>query len=246
MLFGPNKPAYSFAYKRKANKVWPAAEGGRRGWRPLPQPCRGRPPLRRAARTRGRLDAEDRLGGISHRLDVLSDVKEGDDAARAALQALVAPRKSADEAALVQHELDVAADILGMKQPFLECPTVEREHIGNHLASGFLVRVFETAEELRRGLAVQLGELRGEVGPHVADGRVHGVVAGARIHAPPLDLLLQHPMQGVEVRPRVIAEVLHEILFGLALVVAVPAGMQDYGIALADIGAGGLDDLRGG
>src|SRR4051812_23971693 len=116
------------------------------------QPGRGRRGSRWATCARGRLDAEDRLGGISHRLDVFSDVQEGDDAARAALQAFVAPWKGADETTLVQHELDVAAEILGMKQSLLEGPTVEREHIGNHLAPGFLVRVFETAEELRRGL----------------------------------------------------------------------------------------------
>ncbi len=103
---------------------------------------------------------------------------------------------------------------------------------------------FESAEELSRCCAMLLGELLGEIGPHGADRGVHGVVAGAGVHAPPLNLPLQHPMQSVEIGPRVIAEVFHQILLRLALVMFMPAGVQDQNVALADIGAGTLDDLR--
>src|SRR5262249_46337649 len=101
-------------------------------------------PVRRSA-------AEDRLGGVAHRLDVLAHVEKRDDAARAAFEALVAPRKRADEAALVEHELDVAAEVLGMQQAFLEGPAVEGKYVGRDLAAGFLVHVVEGAEELARG-----------------------------------------------------------------------------------------------
>ena len=96
----------------------------------------------------------------------------------------------------------------------------------------------------RRRLAVLPGELVGEIGPHAADRRVHGMVAGAGVHAPPLDLPLQHPVQRVEIGSGVVAEVFHQILLRLAFVVAVPAGVQDEDVALADIGAGAFDDLR--
>ena len=64
------------------------------------------------------------------------------------------------------------------------------------------------------------------------------MVAGAGVHRPPLDLLLQHPVQRVEIGPRVIAEVLHQILLRLAFVMVVPAGVQNENVALADVGAG--------
>ena len=55
-----------------------------------------------------------------YRLHILADVEQADDAARARLEPVVAPRKGADHAALVQHLLDVAADVLGVNQAFLE------------------------------------------------------------------------------------------------------------------------------
>ena len=68
---------------------------------------------------------QNRLGGIADRLDVLSDIEKRDDAAWTALETFVAPRKRADERALVEHELDVAAEILGMQEPFLERPVID-------------------------------------------------------------------------------------------------------------------------
>src|SRR5262249_46343693 len=165
---------------------------------------------------------EDRLGGVADRLDVVAGVEEGDDAAGAALEPVEAPGERADQRALVEQELDVAAEVLGVQQPLLERPVVERKDVGDYPASGLLVHILEAAEELRRALAVLPGELRGEVGPHGADRGVHGVVAGAGVHAPPLDLLLQHPVQGVEVGTGVVAEVLHQVLLRPALVVAGP------------------------
>src|ERR1044071_2070238 len=73
------------------------------------------------------LHTHNRLGGVAHRLDVLAAVEERDDAARAAFEALVAPRECADQAALVEHQLDVAAEVLGVQQALLERPAVERK-----------------------------------------------------------------------------------------------------------------------
>src|SRR6266850_3381021 len=90
---------------------------------PTPDPS---PPLASLAGggEQQRLPAKNRLRGIAHRLDVLSGVQERDDAARAAFEALVAPGEGADQAALAEHELDVAAQVLGVQQPFLERPVV--------------------------------------------------------------------------------------------------------------------------
>src|SRR5882672_9339491 len=103
--------------------------------------------------------AHDRLRRVAHALDIVAGVEEGDDAAGAALEPLVAPGERADQRPLVEHELDVAAEVLGVQQALLERPIVEWEHVGQDLAAGFLVRVLEGAEELRRRLALQPGEL---------------------------------------------------------------------------------------
>src|SRR5262252_115948 len=101
----------------------------------------------------------DRLRGVAHRLDVVAGLEEGDDAAGTTLEALIAPGKRPDQRTLVEHELDVATEVLGVQQPFLEGPVVEWKNVGRDPAAGFLVDVFEGAEEFARGLAVQLGEL---------------------------------------------------------------------------------------
>src|SRR6266508_3704480 len=194
--------------------------------RAMPLPIPSLPPVTSAvlpSSCRSILPSHDRLRGVADRLDIVAGIEERDDAARTAFEALVTPRERADQGALIEHQLDVAAEIFGVQQALLERPIVEREHVGDDFAPGFLVRVFERAEEFRRRLAVALGELRGKVGAHVADRGVHGVVARAGIHGPPLDLLLQHPVHGVEVRAGVEAEILHQVLLRLALVVAVPA-----------------------
>ena len=69
------------------------------------------------------------FGGVADRLDRHVGVEEADDAAGAAFQSLVTPGKRADQAALAQHQLDIAAEIFGVQQAFLECPAMEREHV---------------------------------------------------------------------------------------------------------------------
>src|SRR5262245_2459631 len=113
--------------------------------------------LPRAKRSR----IHDRLRGVADRLHAVAGVEERDDAAGAAFEALVAPGERADQRTLVEHEFDVAAEILGVEQALLERPVVERKHVGHDPALGFLVHVFEGAEELARRLAVLLGELCG-------------------------------------------------------------------------------------
>src|SRR5262245_57405573 len=190
------------------------------------------------------LAVHDRLRRVAHRFDVIAGLEEGDDTAGTTFESLIAPGKRPNQRALVEHELDVAAEILGVQQSLLEGPVVKRKHVGHDPAFGLLVDVFEGAEELARRLAVELDELRGQIWPHGADRSVHGVIARSRVHAPPLDLFFQHPMQGVEIGARVVAEVFHEILPRLALVMAMPTRVQKQDVAVADIGAGALDDLR--
>src|SRR5579872_6436079 len=55
---------------------------------------------------------QDRLRRIAERFHFVVGVEEADDAAGAAFQAFVPPRKRADDAAFVEHQLDVAAQIL--------------------------------------------------------------------------------------------------------------------------------------
>src|SRR5262249_44888961 len=92
------------------------------------------------------LHPDDGLGGIAYSFDRFTGIEECDDAARAALEAFVAPREGPDQTALVEQELDIAAQVLGMQQAFLERPVVKREHVGGDFAPGFLVRVLERPE----------------------------------------------------------------------------------------------------
>ena len=84
------------------------------------------------------LSAQDGFGGVADGFDILAGIEEGDDAARAAFEALVAPREGADDGALAEHQLDVAAEVLGVQQAFLERPVVEREHVGATRRPDFL------------------------------------------------------------------------------------------------------------
>ena len=90
------------------------------------------------------------FGGVADRLHRHVGVEEANDAAGAAFEALVAPRKRADQAALAQHQLDVAAEIFRVQQAFLECPGVEREYVLRDAPAGLLVGEFKGAEELAR------------------------------------------------------------------------------------------------
>src|SRR5262245_8009167 len=111
------------------------------------------------------LSVHDRLRRVAHRFEWIAGLGEGDDTAGTTFEALIAPGKRPDQRALVEHELDVAAEILGVQQSLLEGPVVKRKHVGHDPAFGLLVDVFEGAEELARCLAVELGELRGEIRP---------------------------------------------------------------------------------
>src|SRR5690348_17254229 len=91
---------------------------------------------------------EDGLGGIADGLDRHVGVEEADNAAGAAFEPLVAPWESTDQAALAEHQFDVAAKIFRVQQAFLESPAMERKHVLAHPAARFLVRVFEGAEEI--------------------------------------------------------------------------------------------------
>ena len=81
----------------------------------------------------------DRLRCVADRFDVIAGIEKGDDAAGAALEPLVAPGERADQRPLVQHELDVAAEIFRVQQPFLKRPAVKRRHVRGDPAAGFLV-----------------------------------------------------------------------------------------------------------
>src|SRR6476620_7680303 len=125
----------------------------------------------------GMLRSQNCLGGIADRLDIVTGIEKGDDPAGTAFEPLVTPGEGTDQSATVEHQLNVAAEILGMQQALLERPHVKRKDVGRDLSSGLLVRELESAEEFARGLAVALGKLCGQIGPHVADGSIHCVIA---------------------------------------------------------------------
>src|SRR5258708_1680041 len=72
---------------------------------------------------------EDVVADTAAGLVSLDRAVDADDAARAGCKPFIAPWNRTDDRPLVQHLLDVAADILGVDQPLLEGIGVEREHV---------------------------------------------------------------------------------------------------------------------
>lgn len=59
---------------------------------------------------------QDRFRRIADRLDrSISGIEKRHDPARTAFQSLVAPRKRTNQAALIEHQFNIAAEIFGMQ-----------------------------------------------------------------------------------------------------------------------------------
>src|SRR5262249_61396341 len=95
-VFGP------MAHIRSRPSPAPRVRGGEAFWRALPPT--GAPPPR-----------HDRLRCVADRLDVIAGIEKGDDAAGTSFQALIAPGECADQRTFVEHELDIAAEVLGVQ-----------------------------------------------------------------------------------------------------------------------------------
>src|SRR5580700_11255529 len=126
---------------------------------------------------------QDTARGVAERFNRrIAGIEDGEDTARTGLEALVAPREGANDAALAEYKLQVAAEILGMQQSFLERVVVEWKHILLDFPPRTLVHVFEAAEKIRRRLAHGFLELARDVGTHGTDRGIHRVIARAGIH----------------------------------------------------------------
>src|SRR6266540_4778921 len=77
-------------------------------------------------------------------------------------------------------------------------------------------------------------EVRSDVRPHLSDGRVHRMIAASGIDPPPRDLKVAHPPRQLNPTARMHADVANEVLLWLALVVPVPARMQDDDVLWLD------------
>src|SRR5580704_8259869 len=120
----------------------------------------------------------DAARGVTERLDrCIAGIEDRQHAAWARFETLIAPGKGADDAALAEHDLEIAAEILGVQQAFLERVIVERKYVLPDFAPGALVHVFEGAEIIRRRFAFCFLELAGDVGAHMANRGIHRMVA---------------------------------------------------------------------
>src|SRR3970040_1617608 len=163
-------------------------------WSAGPQPAPRRCPCRAGCRSPSTLLARfppHRLPDLLHRQR--ADVEKCEDPAGTGLAALELPRERPDDAPRVQDLLDVAPDVLGVDAPFREGEIVHRKDLFLHEAPALVVTVLVLAEEVAHGLADLLLEAMGWVRRHVADGGVHGVIARARVDAPPRDLRVVDP-----------------------------------------------------
>ena len=157
----------------------------------------------------------------SHRPRPLSAslvLDERHDPADARLAADELPRKGADQAAAVQHLLDVTADILGVDDPVPERDAVHREP-----------PVFG---EVGRGAATGAPlVLTCRVRPVALDRGVHRMVGRARVHPQPRELPLDDPFGELAPAARVVAEVADLVLLGCGVVEPVPARVDDQDVA---------------
>ncbi|CAB5024086.1 unannotated protein [freshwater metagenome] len=107
-----------------------------------------------------------------------------------------------------------------------------------------VVGVLVLAEVLEARHAHVVLEALGDVGPHVADGGVHGVIARSGVDAPPREFHVHHPLGELNATAGVMAEVAHEVLLRLTRVVLVVAGVQNQDVTLLHLHLRG-DHLRG-
>ena len=120
-------------------------------------------------------------------------------------------------------------------RPLLERIVVERKDVVTNQTAGQLVSIFVVRKKLIDAHADLLLELFAQVAPHVANGRIHRMVTRAGIDTKPFDLHVEHPLQQFELATRMHAEIAHQILLWLILIVAVISGMQDEDVSLLDL-----------
>src|SRR5579859_5179106 len=103
------------------------------------------------------------------------------------------------------------------------------------MTTRLLVDVVIFAEKFLAGLAdARLEPLR-KIRPHHTDRGIHRVIAGSAIDSEPLDFLLEHPFEKFDFPAGMHAEISNQILFGLTLPIAVPAGVNDQNISVANL-----------
>src|SRR5216683_192396 len=150
---------------------------------------------------------------------VPASLDDRDRAARRRLAALEAPRKASEQDLLVEHLIDVAAEVLDVDH------VVRKKQRVHDLVVGFREDLVEAAAELLLGL----------LGADTPDHRVHRVIGAAGVHRYPPHAASQHPFRESAGRPWVADEV-----FGLVnlravspvlWVMAVVAGMDDEDVA---------------
>src|SRR5450756_611336 len=107
---------------------------------------------------------------------------------------------------------------------------MEGEHVFDNLTARLLVNVAVLAEKLVTGLAYARLEALRKVGAHQTNGGVHRMIAGAAIDPEPFDLLLEHPFEQFDFPAGMHAEILDQVLFGLAFPIAMPAGVNDQDV----------------
>ena len=102
-----------------------------------------------------------------------------------------------------------------------------RAHVGNFLAPLRRLNREQSLERVRlhvQTLGVQVFRFR-----QIADRRLdRRHLSGAA---------LEHPLERGEVRARVVAKVAHQVLLRLALVIFVPAGVEDQDVTIANLGS---------
>src|SRR6266851_523638 len=166
-------------------------------------------------------------------------------AARRCLAALEPPWEASEHDLLVEHLINVTAEVLDVDH------VVGKKQRVHDLVVGLRKDFVEAATEL-------LLRLFGLVGPDAADDRVHGVVGAAGVDRDPPHTALQHPLGERARRTRVADEVFGLVDLGAVCpvlgIVPVIAGVDDQDVATLDSMAGvllpalemlGVDDASG-
>src|SRR5437879_9119921 len=139
---------------------------------------------------------------------------EGDDAARRGLATLDRNREGADHAPLVQHLLDIPAQILHVCDALTEGDSMHHEQV-------------LLGPDVVHFLAHPLLVLACCVRPFGANRRVHRVVTRAGVGRGPSQLQLHDPFRGRAIPTRVAQEVALLVLFRPSVEEAMPSCVDD-------------------
>src|SRR5882757_1255663 len=121
---------------------------------------------------------------------------------------------------------------------------MEGKHVFSDATPRLLVDVIVLAEKLFAGLSNASFKALRKIGPHQTNGGIHRMISGSAIDPEPLDFLLEHPFEQFDFSAGMHTKISNQILFRLTFPIAMPTGVNDQNISVANFDRRLLDHLR--